>query len=385
MPQTFTRQELYDSVWSEPTITVAARLGISDVALAKTCRKAGIPIPPRGYWARVKAGQRVPKIPLPPRFPGASDSFEIAGYSNPWRTTPDQEILDMPVPPVPTYAESFETLTARIEKMVGKVPIVRNFSRAFGPISHLLAHDDERRNSIWASDKPKYGSGIERRRLLILNSIFLSVSALGCKPSMSTSKYSVEDIQRRGISVTCGAQHVHFTLEPPILRGAYDRPNPDATTLTLAFGSPGHRTDTDTLIWKDNGTDKIEHHLSKIVVAVLVEAEKQHREYAVRHRQWIIDRKAAILKEREREKAEKIRKELELKERREKELVSALVQQASDLQTADMIRAYVRSIMSRPANPDIPQDKLTVWAHWALQQADRIDPSKSDRFLSLFG
>ena len=383
MPQSYTRQEIYDLVWSEPTRTVANRHGISDVALGKTCRKADIPIPPRGYWARVEAGQRIPKTPLPPRFPGAQDNFEIGENSSPWRSIPQQELLDMPVPSVPVYVETIEALTVRVERMVGKVSVMKDFSKAFGPISRLLAHDDERRNSMWSSDKPKYDGGIERRRLLLLNSIFLAVSALGCKPSMSVSKYGVDDLQSRGITVTCGAQHVHFTLEPPVLKGRYDRPNPDASTLALMYGLPGHHHAPHEFIWQDNGTDKIEHHLREIVVALLVTAEIQHRKYAASHRQWVIDRKEAIRKEHEREKAEQIRKERELKEQREKELISALVQQASDLQTADAIRAYVRSMLSRPVNPGIPPNKIEAWAEWALQQADRIDPSKSDKFINL--
>ena len=48
----FPRQTLYDRVWSEPIRTVAQSLGVSDVGLAKACRAADIPSPPRGWWAR---------------------------------------------------------------------------------------------------------------------------------------------------------------------------------------------------------------------------------------------------------------------------------------------------------------------------------------------
>jgi hypothetical protein len=40
----FSRQALYDLVWSEPVKTLAGRFKISDVALAKTCRRAAIPL-----------------------------------------------------------------------------------------------------------------------------------------------------------------------------------------------------------------------------------------------------------------------------------------------------------------------------------------------------
>lgn len=60
-----TREELYEKVWSTPTVQVAAELGISDVALAKRCKKLNVPKPPLGYWAKVAAGQTLPKPPLP--------------------------------------------------------------------------------------------------------------------------------------------------------------------------------------------------------------------------------------------------------------------------------------------------------------------------------
>jgi hypothetical protein len=62
----FTREALYRLVWSESTRTLSKRLGISDVGLAKACRRASVPTPDRGYWARVAAGQRCEKTPLPP-------------------------------------------------------------------------------------------------------------------------------------------------------------------------------------------------------------------------------------------------------------------------------------------------------------------------------
>lgn len=60
-----TREELYARVWESPMRTVARQLGLSDVALAKHCRKMKIPVPGRGYWARRAAGQRIRKPALP--------------------------------------------------------------------------------------------------------------------------------------------------------------------------------------------------------------------------------------------------------------------------------------------------------------------------------
>jgi hypothetical protein len=51
MAKQLSRAELYASVWSEPMKTLSVKFGISDVALKKTCARAEIPTPDRGYWA----------------------------------------------------------------------------------------------------------------------------------------------------------------------------------------------------------------------------------------------------------------------------------------------------------------------------------------------
>jgi len=56
-PLTLTREDLYELVWSKPLIEFAQDLGLSDVAVPKRRRKLGVPVPGRGYWARVAAGQ----------------------------------------------------------------------------------------------------------------------------------------------------------------------------------------------------------------------------------------------------------------------------------------------------------------------------------------
>jgi hypothetical protein len=69
-PSRYDRQRLYEEVWSEPTQKVAKRYGVSDVAIAKACALLGVPKPPRGYWAKKAAGQKVPNRPLLPKPEG---------------------------------------------------------------------------------------------------------------------------------------------------------------------------------------------------------------------------------------------------------------------------------------------------------------------------
>jgi hypothetical protein len=52
----YNRPALYEQVWSQPVQDVAKSYGISGAGLGKVCRKLHVPVPPRGYWARVRSG-----------------------------------------------------------------------------------------------------------------------------------------------------------------------------------------------------------------------------------------------------------------------------------------------------------------------------------------
>lgn len=71
-----TRQELYDLVWKTPMTKLAAEFGLSDVGLAKVCKRYDIPRPPVGYWAKLEFGKKVTQTPLPPR-----DNNEVVSFA----------------------------------------------------------------------------------------------------------------------------------------------------------------------------------------------------------------------------------------------------------------------------------------------------------------
>jgi len=75
----FRRDALHELVWTAPVLEVALRLGVSDVALAKLCRRAAIPVPGRGYWARIDSGQQIDRTPLPPAPEGLPELLRIRG------------------------------------------------------------------------------------------------------------------------------------------------------------------------------------------------------------------------------------------------------------------------------------------------------------------
>jgi hypothetical protein len=65
-----TREALYELVWSEPMLRVAARFGVSSSYMARVCTLLNVPRPGRGYWAKLTVG-KAPKQPaLPEPRPG---------------------------------------------------------------------------------------------------------------------------------------------------------------------------------------------------------------------------------------------------------------------------------------------------------------------------
>src|SRR5690606_33200766 len=94
-----TRRELYDRVWQTPMSRLAPEFGITDVALAKTCRKHGIPRPGRGYWARLAAGAKDPQPPLPETEAGEEEVIflrRVEGPVEPKVATPKPPHVPVP-------------------------------------------------------------------------------------------------------------------------------------------------------------------------------------------------------------------------------------------------------------------------------------------------
>lgn len=58
------REELYELVWSMPVFKFAEQYGVSGRGFAKMCAGYAVPVPPRGYWAKVAAGKNVKKTRL---------------------------------------------------------------------------------------------------------------------------------------------------------------------------------------------------------------------------------------------------------------------------------------------------------------------------------
>lgn len=83
------REKLYEQVWTILGARPATLYGISGVGLTKVCRRFRIPRPGRGYWARIAAGQKVRKSPLPCIKGNEQNTVHLQGWNVP------EEILEL--------------------------------------------------------------------------------------------------------------------------------------------------------------------------------------------------------------------------------------------------------------------------------------------------
>lgn len=74
------RDELYKQVWATPMSRLAREYGISGKGLAKICKKLNVPVPPRGYWAKIRSGLRLKQSLLPKLKQGQPDSHILSTF-----------------------------------------------------------------------------------------------------------------------------------------------------------------------------------------------------------------------------------------------------------------------------------------------------------------
>jgi hypothetical protein len=101
----YERAKLYEEVWAEAVTTVAKRYGISAVALRKICRQLAVPLPPLGYWAKIAAGRKLPRPPLP-------------RYSGPTEIVRQRYVSDEPVEPDPEHLVARREFEAKPENQI---------------------------------------------------------------------------------------------------------------------------------------------------------------------------------------------------------------------------------------------------------------------------
>jgi hypothetical protein len=359
MGQLVTRQELYNLVWSEPMVSLAKRFEISDIGLAKICKQAIVPCPGRGYWAKRDAGKKITQTPLPRRALGQRNEVQIGRHAN----IASNDLAE-PLPLPPSFSEGLEEVTDRAKDLVGKARFIQSLSNPHHLIGQLLEDDKVRRekllNNQYAWDKERFKGPFERRRLRILNSIFLAFARCGCKASLSGQ-------DAREISVCVGDCWVSFSLDSKKQSRRQSNSSisvgkTEAEPLKLEIDSWQELTDI-TLRWEDENDKSLEGQLEEIVVGLVIAGEWRYRTQVTQKYEWVLESRRIA--------EEQIRLQKEEEERQKRE---DLLKDANTWRQACDLREYVRAAEAQAQAHGKLNGEFANWATWALTEADRIDP-----------
>lgn len=370
--QTLTRQELYELVWSEPMRTLAKRYGISDVALAKTCRKHRIPRPWRGYWQRKRHGKSVRRTPLKALKPEEKDKLGTVTLAPRRRRKPAKE----------------ETGLAADQKRYEKehpIEVPEFILRLHPLVREIQEHcrDSEgTRSSRWGRRQAK-GAAVDvgpdslPRALRILDTLIRSLEERGFPVAVDGEDdelriFVTTNGTRLGVRLEERRKQVEIPLSASdrALFGLYSwRTEPRKElqyTGELALKIVESWADGVRKTWADGKKQRVEKCLNAFVVGLVRAAETKKRAKA----EW---------EEKERRREEERLRWLEEEARRREEARRGerLEREAAAWAKAEQVRAYMRAVRERAERDGEIQaeSELARWLVWAEDYAERMDPA----------
>ena len=359
--------------------TLAPKFGLSDVGLAKVCKRMRIPRPGLGYWAKKAAGQPVKPAQLPvvlqsagpavlefvPHEPRSQDEVPVQDSSQPPNASqlkrppiPVAKSLRRRHPDVERTAQIFRNLKPGLKGLLatrekGCLPLKvapRTLPRALR-IADAICKECETRGYRIAFGGVEYGSSVPRCRIMrdqdavswLLEEEFEKV------PHVPTPKELLEKAKYSWHRIPAYEHLAVGNLALRILDGSW------------GTGSQIRRS------WIDRKRQRVEDSLNAFFDAVVrgLEIEKQHR----------LERE-----EDARRRLEEQGLAAEREERRRKELA-----RIQDLDTKLVawtrrrdLRTFLAAVEEQASARGIAADSpLAAWIDWARGHADATDPLRA--------
>jgi hypothetical protein len=378
---TYDRGLLYDQVWEKPLREVAKTYGVSDVYLGKICRQLNVPLPGRGYWAKIRAGKKPRRIKLPKARKDAKAQIVA------WHRT--QQVRKKLVEP----GEAKLTLSRRIvvaDELADPHKLVARAERRMRnkkPTNGAVAG-----RSLGVLDITVSPEALDRA-LRITDALLKGMAEAGLKVAVTGPEVSHRDLYGRTIidqpghltQVICQDETIDFCLRETIKRTEDPKPEPRKRVTSWGEYTPWQPTTytytpTGQLslqltsvarlgvrqTWSDGKKQRLEDCLEGFVaqlgvVAQAIKVDRARREAEAR--EW----------------AEQQRRAEEERERRriERERLEKIVAEADAWHQAERLRAYAREALRRLNMGGLSSDQKVRRREdieRLLNYADRLDP-----------
>ena len=351
-----TRAALFELVWAEPISTIAPRLGVSGVGLAKICKRANIPVPARGHWAKLRHGKRVRKPILPPAPVGSAEEVRLPEAGS--RSAPAGHNLP----------DDIQQLINRESSATAPIHVPARLTNMHPIISQWDTEDAH--GGRGPATKREHITRTEARRRRILHALFREIDVLGgsvLASDRNTFKIRLANEQLE-LSARERLQQVEVPLTADERRWSFNANQTSKkiyeTTGLLRIRIEGYFDQPLRREWKETPERPLENRLREIVISLLVAASlARSRRVAIeeRERAWAL--------------AEERRRVLEERRLRVRAELKRLDEAAHAWVRAREMREYVQAVLAQvPKRRDAPTDAVERWARWALMAADAVDP-----------
>ncbi len=337
---------------------LAKELGLSDVGLAKLCKRHQIPRPGRGYWQRIQMGRNPLRVPLPALEESNLEVIEITVQE---RLVPDQDsvrkitvLADQPIT---------HPLVLRTRKLLSRANANRDERGLLIPKSGRVSHVQ-----VSAAALP--------RALQILDALFRALEEEGyilSWPEGDAAELTVR-AQEEMLGLTI-SEVVEAKLGTPTNPGTVQqkgswwlsRPRPEyQPTGRLALTVEGAGFLNIRRKWSDGKKQRVEECLGKFLAgaSLAVRLLKKQREERLRlEREW---------EERRRRQEEERRRQAEYE--RKAQVVRKL---ANAWRESELVREFLKAFLSACQEQVLSgerQQEAQALVEWATNHANSVDP-----------
>lgn len=349
-----TRQQLYDEVWSEPMTRLSKKYGLSDVGLAKVCKRHNIPRPPAGYWAKLAHGKKVRRIPLSKMDNETPIEF-CAIFDNIGEEDPDlpqkvHALIEFELDPankilVQARMGSPHPTTQKIRDKLqsGEVDYYKRINSLCSP-------------QIWVSKH------LIPRALLVMDTLIKTLDKRNFTDGIfdQSVSYGIFEILDSELSERA-KKRILETGQTRRSESDYDRKPSGRLKLEVMTGMT-FRGDGVQRNWCDGKVQRIENCLNDFICGLIRWAAIE-REQTLEWARW----------ESEREERDRIAREKAAEEAACKARINRLYEDAGNWTEARQLRKYIAAVALTNPRKESKKD-LDEWVRWAHAEANRIDP-----------
>ncbi len=354
----FTRQEIYDLVWSKPFSSLAKIYEISDTGLRKICNKYEIPFPKTGHWQKVQFGKKVEREKLV-----LSDKWTETKI-----TLSDREASEK---------DHYLTRLARLTKVIEKEhPSLLEIPERLTKPDSLIDQAKAYFNSKESTSHWRYSSEVHTKSGLLS----IAVAKDNVPRALRFMDAFIKLGRKRGHQIEISSHDTLFIVDDERykirFREQHIRQIVQTGTWTRSELIPNGilSLKLDNLYpkeWKD-GKILLEKQLAKIMAAFEIRAEDDKIERARREAYWA-----------EQERLDEIRKKEAAIKAWELKKVDILLKHSKKWNQAKKLSSFIAEIEKRNNSSN---EKITDWIKWAKGRLDKLDPISNglDTFLKKY-